>query len=81
MTHPIMVLVNALLTGKRIIFLGHTKPAGLVSNFVLAACALGSGSGCVFRGFIARAFPYAALTNRDEWESMYVPSTSLPLVH
>ena len=26
------------------------------------------------RGFVERAFPYAHLTNREEWESMYVRS-------
>lgn len=65
-------MFNALVTGKRIIFLGHHRPAGQVSSYVLSACALGSGCGTVFRGFIKRAFPYANLTNREEWESMYV---------
>jgi hypothetical protein len=74
LTHPIIILFNALLTGKRVIFLGHNRPAGQVSAFVLAACALGSGCGAVFRGLIERAFPYANLTNRDEWESVWVPS-------
>jgi hypothetical protein len=69
-THPIIILFNALVTGKRIIFLGHKKPAGDVSSFVLAACALGSGCGVVLRGFIDRAFPYANLENRDEWENV-----------
>ncbi|KJA19960.1 hypothetical protein HYPSUDRAFT_43867 [Hypholoma sublateritium FD-334 SS-4] len=69
-THPIIVLFNALVTGKRIIFLGHRRPAGEVSTFVLSACALGSGCGAVLRGFIERAFPYANLKNRDEWESV-----------
>ena len=71
-THPIIVLFNALVTGKRIIFLGHKRPAGEVSSFVLSACALGSGCGAVLRGFIERAFPYANLNNRDEWEAVYV---------
>lgn len=77
-THPIIVLFNALVTGKRIIFLGHHRPAGQVSSYVLSACALGSGCGIILRGFIKRAFPYANLTNREEWESMYAnPATSL----
>lgn len=70
LTHPIIILFNALVTGKRIIFLGHNRPAGQVSSYVLSACALGSGCGVVLRGFIERAFPYANLTNRDEWESV-----------
>ena len=69
-THPIILLFNALVTGKRIIFLGHNRPAGQVSGYVLSACALGSGCGIILRGFIERAFPYATLTNRDEWETM-----------
>lgn len=55
-------------------FLGHNRPAGQVSSYVLSACALGSGCGSVLRGFVERAFPYAHLTNREEWESMYVRS-------
>ncbi|KDR75938.1 hypothetical protein GALMADRAFT_248746 [Galerina marginata CBS 339.88] len=80
-THPIIVLFNALVTGKRIIFLGHRRPAGLVSSFVLAACALGSGCGAVLRGFIERAFPYANLKNRDEWESVpaYIAGVTNPI--
>lgn len=68
-THPIIILFNALVTGKRIIFLGHGRPAGQVALYVLSACALGSGCGALLRGFIVRAFPYANLLNRDEWES------------
>jgi Stabilization of polarity axis len=70
LTHPIVILFNALITGKRIVFLGHNRPAGQVANYVLSACALGSGCGTILRGFIERAFPYANLTKRDEWESM-----------
>lgn len=62
-THPIIVLFNALVTEKRVIFLGHGKPAGQVAQFVLAASALGSGCGSVLRGFTERAFPYTNLSN------------------
>ncbi|KIL66165.1 hypothetical protein M378DRAFT_75418 [Amanita muscaria Koide BX008] len=80
-THPIIILFNALITGKRIIFLGHKKPAGDVSSFVLAACALASGCGVVLRGFIERAFPYANLENRDEWENVpaYIAGVTNPI--
>ncbi|KAJ2696446.1 hypothetical protein FB645_006198 [Coemansia sp. IMI 203386] len=64
-THAVVVLMNALLTQKRVIFLGHGKPAGEVANYVLAAVALGSGGGGVLRGFANRAFPYTNLTNLD----------------
>ena len=70
LTNPIILLFNALITGKRIIFLGYQRPAGQVASVVLAACALGSGCGAILRGFIARAFPYATLTNREEWENV-----------
>ncbi|THU83471.1 spindle pole body interacting protein [Dendrothele bispora CBS 962.96] len=80
-THPIIILFNALITGKKIIFLGHKRPAGEVSSFVLAACALGSGCGVVLRGFIERAFPYANLNNKDEWESVpaYIAGVTNPI--
>ncbi|PPQ80048.1 hypothetical protein CVT24_006514 [Panaeolus cyanescens] len=80
-THPIILLFNALVTGKRIIFLGHRRPAGEVSSFVLSACALGSGCGVILRGFIERAFPYANLKNRDEWESVpaYIAGVTNPI--
>lgn len=64
-TNPIILLINALLTQRRIIFLGHEKPASVVAGSVLAACALGSGGGSVLRGFTERAFPYANLAGLD----------------
>ena len=63
-THPIIVLVNALLTQKRVIFLGHNMPSGEVAEAVLAACALASGG--VLRGFTRHAFPYTDLTKIDD---------------
>ncbi|ORX54605.1 spindle pole body interacting protein [Hesseltinella vesiculosa] len=66
LTHPIMILLNGLLTQKRIVFLGYGHPSGEVANYVLAACALGSGCGTVLRGFTERAFPYTNLTTVDD---------------
>lgn len=57
--------MNALLTEKRVVFLGHGHPSGEVANYVLAACALGSGSGGVLLGITQRAFPYTNLVNVD----------------
>jgi hypothetical protein len=71
-TPPIIVLINALLTQKRIIFLGHERPAGEVANHVLAACAIGSGGGAILRGFTERAFPYANLAHLDDLLSWWV---------
>lgn len=66
-----MLLLNALLTQKRIIFLGYGHPSGEVANYVLAACALGSGCGTVLRGFTERAFPYTNLTSVDDLLKWY----------
>ncbi|KPI45148.1 Protein mesA [Cyphellophora attinorum] len=63
-THPILVLINAMLTQKRVIFLGHNMPSGDVAEAVLAACALASGG--VLSGFTRHAFPYTDLTKIDE---------------
>ncbi|KAJ2960119.1 hypothetical protein NQZ79_g4476 [Umbelopsis isabellina] len=65
-THPIIILLNALITQKRIIFLGHGHPSGEVANYVLAACSMGSGCGTTLRGFTERAFPYANLASVDD---------------
>jgi len=63
-TNPIIVLINALLTQKRVLFLGHLKPSGEVANFVLAACALGSCG--ILRGYSERCFPYTNLAGLDD---------------
>ncbi|MCJ1254759.1 hypothetical protein MMC24_002575 [Lignoscripta atroalba] len=63
-THPILVLVNAMLTQKRVIFLGHNRPSGEVAEAVLAACALASGG--ILRGFTRHAFPYTDLSKIDD---------------
>jgi hypothetical protein len=80
-TPPIILLFNALVTGKRIIFLGSGQPAGSVANHVLAACALASGGGSVLRGFADRAFPYSHLANLDRHEAVqgYVAGVTNPL--
>ncbi|KDE03431.1 hypothetical protein MVLG_06094 [Microbotryum lychnidis-dioicae p1A1 Lamole] len=69
-TPPIIVLFNALVTNKRVVFLGHGHAASLVANLVLAACALASGCGAVLGGFVERAFPYTNLTNLDNLENV-----------
>ncbi|KAG9034597.1 hypothetical protein FRB95_013050 [Tulasnella sp. JGI-2019a] len=80
-TAPLMLLFNALITQKRIIFLGYGRPAGHVSNFVLAACALGSGCGCHLRGFAERAFPYTNLSNKAVVEAVpgYIAGVKNPI--
>lgn len=63
-THPVIVLLNALLTQKRVIFLGHNLPSSEVAEAVLGACALASGG--MLRGFTRHAFPYTDLTKIDD---------------
>lgn len=64
LTHPIIVLLNALLTQKRVIFLGHNLPSSDVAEAVLGACSLASGG--LLRGFTRHAFPYTDLTKIDD---------------
>lgn len=64
LTHPIIVLVNAILTQKRVVFLGHNRPSGEVAEAVLGACALASGG--ILRGFTKHAFPYSDLSKVDQ---------------
>ncbi|WVO14083.1 hypothetical protein L204_101711 [Cryptococcus depauperatus] len=64
-THPVILILNALLAQKRVMFLGHGLPANQVARMVLAACALGSGCGQILRGMTQCAFPYANLASLD----------------
>jgi hypothetical protein len=73
-TPALIVLLNAILTGYRVVFLGHQQPAGRVAELVLAACALASGSGAVLQGFEERAFPYTNLSNLDNLQNVCVRS-------
>ncbi|KAJ3203247.1 hypothetical protein HDU67_010290, partial [Dinochytrium kinnereticum] len=50
---------------KRIVFLGHQRAAGDVANYVLAACAAGSGGGALLKGYAERCFPYVSLAGLD----------------
>lgn len=67
-THPVFLIFNAMLAHKRVIFLGHGRPANQVARMVLAACAMVSGCGQVLRGFTESAFPYANLASLDVLE-------------
>lgn len=55
-----MTIYNAILCGKRVLFLGHGLAAEQVSNCVLSACRLVSPP---LSGILKRAFPYAHLTD------------------
>ena len=65
MTHPVILILNALIAHKRVMFLGHGQPANQVARMVLAACALVTGCGQVLRGITESAFPYANLASLD----------------
>jgi hypothetical protein len=64
-THPVILILNALLANKRVIFLGYGLPANQVARMVLSAIALVTGCGQVLRGFAECSFPYANLTSLD----------------
>ncbi|KAG5361999.1 Protein mesA [Yarrowia sp. C11] len=64
-TPPVIVLINALLTQKRVLFIGYNTPSGDVADHVLAACFLASGGG-ILRGFTRYAFPYTDLSKVDD---------------
>lgn len=63
-TPPLLVLINSLLTQKRILFVGLNNPSGEVSDRVLAACSLASGG--ILRSFTTHAFPYTDLSKVDD---------------
>ncbi|ODQ51298.1 spindle pole body interacting protein [Saitoella complicata NRRL Y-17804] len=63
--HPLTTLLSALLSNRRILFLGHGLPSSTVSSYVLAAIAFASGWG-LLRGFVDRAFPYTNLSRVED---------------
>ncbi|UZJ57230.1 hypothetical protein CBS101457_006550 [Exobasidium rhododendri] len=79
-TSPIILLFNAIVTEKRIVFLGHNQPASRVASHVLSACALGSGCGSGWRGIAKRCFPYANLGIMEELEKVpgYIAGVTNP---
>lgn len=79
-THPIILILNAMLTHKRVVFLGNQMPANVVARIVLAACAFSTGSGQILSGVTESAFPYANLASLDILEqfSGYVAGVTNP---
>jgi hypothetical protein len=70
-TSPLLLLIFALLTEKRVLFVGHGKPCRDVGNCVLSCVAIASG-GDLLDGVIDRCFPYASLGNVDELLKTYL---------
>ena len=69
-THPIILLINALLAHKRVLVLGTQFPAHSVARAVLGVCALGTGCGQVLRGITETALPYCNLSCYEMLEGM-----------
>ncbi|KAJ3348789.1 hypothetical protein HDU91_006503 [Kappamyces sp. JEL0680] len=61
---PMLILIFALLTEKKVLFIGHSRPCREVGNCVLSCVAIASG-GDVIPGTIDRCFPYTSLANLD----------------
>ncbi|KAI9345797.1 stabilization of polarity axis-domain-containing protein, partial [Zopfochytrium polystomum] len=69
LTHPIVFLLGALLTQKRVVFLGHQRPAGEVAQYVVAASSMASGGGALLSGFAERCYPYISLSALDAFQA------------
>jgi hypothetical protein len=73
-----MILLHAILSQKRVLFLGNQLAAGEVAQFVLAACSLVSPH---LRGILDRTFPYTNLMDVDRMLDTQVPITVIhPLI-
>lgn len=69
-THPIVLLINALLAHKRVLILGTQYPANHVARTVLSVCALATGCGQILRGITETALPYCNLSCYEMLEGM-----------
>ena len=64
-TPNLIVLINAVLTNKRVLFQGHHISASEVCQHVLALVSLASGNGAILRGITKRCFPYCSIFHLD----------------
>ncbi|KAJ3016976.1 UNVERIFIED_CONTAM: hypothetical protein HDU68_011931 [Siphonaria sp. JEL0065] len=55
-THPIVFLINAVISEKRIVFVGDGRSGSDLASFVHAVAAMGSGGGNVINGVLGRCF-------------------------
>lgn len=80
-TPPIIILINALLTGKRVLVMSYTASAGDIINHVLLLIKLVTGGGIVL-GFLTRynVFPMVDMSKIDLLEqcSHYLAGTINP---
>lgn len=70
LTPPIIVLINAILTGKKILFLSYDNSAGYIIDFVLLVLKIVSGGG-ILTGFLTHfnVFPMIDVSKIDLLES------------
>lgn len=73
----VMKIYNAILTRKRVLFVGYDHAAGDVCQMVLSAVAMVAPPLC---GVIRRAFPYVNLTDLSFLEVCTI-SMSIPTIH
>jgi hypothetical protein len=78
-TPPIILIINAILANKRVLFLG-SGGSHTVAKMVLAASSIASGGGQVLRGIVDTAFPYANLASIDVLEEFpgYIAGVANP---
>ncbi|RSH89393.1 hypothetical protein EHS25_002505 [Saitozyma podzolica] len=78
-TPPIILIINAILANKRVLFLG-SGGSHTVAKMVLAASSIASGGGQVLRGIVDTAFPYANLASIDILEEFpgYIAGVANP---
>ncbi|KAJ3288704.1 hypothetical protein HDU79_004630 [Rhizoclosmatium sp. JEL0117] len=55
-THPIVFLMNAVISEKRVVFVGNGRSVADIASFVHAAAAAGTGGGNVLAGALGRCF-------------------------
>ncbi|CAK7895776.1 hypothetical protein CAAN1_12S03136 [[Candida] anglica] len=69
-TPPIIILINALLTGKKILFLGYEKSSSYIIDYVLLTLKIISGGG-ILSGFLTNfnVFPMIDVSKIDILES------------
>ncbi|ODV92849.1 hypothetical protein CANCADRAFT_93793 [Tortispora caseinolytica NRRL Y-17796] len=60
-THPLIIIINAILTEKRLLFVGVGLSSSDITETVLTAVLIASGYGLA-PGILERTFPYASLS-------------------
>lgn len=76
-----MIIINAILSDKRVVFLGDKRPAGEVAEYVISAGYIAGAGGMVIPGITERLFPYTGLSSVDYLLSVpgYVAGVTNPV--